>query len=106
MTIVTMPLGLTRARMFRPVPVLTFEIVLKASELPPLVTPGLTLCELSVGTESPTVIDAGMLSVAMIFGEERTFVRDLCCCKKKQTKKRQNKPTRKPTKRKSDGVPL
>jgi hypothetical protein len=50
------PLGLTRARILRPVPVLTLEIVLVNSEVPPVVTPGLTPCELNVGTVLPTVM--------------------------------------------------
>src|SRR5689334_9320039 len=68
MIIVTTPLAFTRARIVSPTPVLTFWIVLVNREFPPAVTPGLIPCELSVGTDSPTVIDAGILSVAMILG--------------------------------------
>ena len=58
MIIVTMPLGFTRARMLRVTPVLTLEMVLVNSELPPTCTPAPRPCELSVGTVLPTLIEA------------------------------------------------
>ena len=72
-TIVTTPLGLTRARIVRPIPVLVFEIELVKRELPFCCTLEVAI-ELTVGTESPTVIEAGMLSVAIKLGADSTFV--------------------------------
>ena len=70
---VTMPLAVTRARMFRVTPLLRLETVLAKSELPPDCAP-VTACEVRVGTSWPTLMDAGMLSVAINMGAEITFV--------------------------------
>jgi len=65
---VTMPLGVTRAVIFSPIPVLTFETPVVTDPVIPLaVEPA------SVGTVVPTFIEAGILSVAMIEGEEIIF---------------------------------
>src|ERR1700722_18405863 len=61
---VTMPLGVTRATIFSPMPVLTLEI-------PVVVDPSALVVELDwVGTVEPTLIDAPMLSVAITDGDE------------------------------------
>jgi hypothetical protein len=61
---VTMPLGVTRAVMFSPIPVLTLET-------PDVTDPSALTVELDwVGTVAPTLIEAGILSVAMTEGEE------------------------------------
>ncbi len=67
MIMVTMPLGVTRAVIFSPIPVLTLET--------PVVTDpsALVVLPAAVGTVVPTLIEAGMLSVAMIEGEEIIF---------------------------------
>ena len=68
MIMVTMPLGVTRAVIFSPIPVLTFETPVVTDPVIPLaVEPA------SEGTVVPTLIDAGILSVAMIEGEEIIF---------------------------------
>ena len=69
MIIVTTPLELTRAMMDSVVPVERLEIELK--ELPVTATP----LEVNTGTSCPTFMIAGMLSVAMMLGEE--MMRDL-----------------------------
>jgi hypothetical protein len=63
-TMVTIPLGVTRATIFSPIPVLTLET--------PVVTdPSELTVELDcVGTVEPTLMEAAMLSVAMTEGEE------------------------------------
>ncbi len=66
-----------RARMFSPMPVLVFEIVFVNCEVPPTVTPGLTASEDKVGTELPTVMEAGILSVAITLGADSTLVFDV-----------------------------
>src|ERR1035441_2308339 len=73
MIMVTMPLELMRARMSSVTPELTVLTVLLNSELPLDCTP-VTACEVSVGTLSPTFIDAIILSVAMMLGAEMTRV--------------------------------
>ena len=75
--IVTTPLGVTRATMLSPMPVLTFET--------PVVTdPRALAVELDwVGTVEPTLIDAGMLSVAITDGAERTLA--LLCASRSVT---------------------
>src|SRR5579885_1902238 len=77
---VTMPLELTRAMMLRPTPVLWLLTVLVNREFPPSCTPPATAWELSVGTDSPTWICAGMLSVATTVGAEITRARVVCSC--------------------------
>src|SRR3984885_11278484 len=68
MIMVTMPLGVTRATMFKPMPVLTLETAVLTAPVTPLATePD------SVGTVVPTLMEAGILSVAMIEGEEIIF---------------------------------
>ena len=68
MTIVTMPLGVTRAKMFSPIPVLTLDTPVVTDPVIPLaVEPA------SVGTVVPTLMDAAMLSVAIIDGDEMIF---------------------------------
>ena len=71
---VIMPLELTRARMVNVTPVLAFETVLVNSELPDDCTPCATASELKVGTDSPTFMVAGMLSVAISDGAAIVFV--------------------------------
>src|SRR5271157_2753569 len=73
MTMVTMPLELMRARMHRVTPELRLDTVLVNCEVPLWVTP-LTACEVSVGTSSPTFMEAVMLSVAIMLGAEITRV--------------------------------
>src|SRR5579862_1263813 len=64
-TMVTIPLGVTRATMFSPIPVATFEIPVVTDPVMPLAV------ELDcAGTVLPTVMDAGILSVAITDGEE------------------------------------
>jgi hypothetical protein len=68
MIMVTMPLGVTRATIFSPIPVLTLETPVVTDPVIPLaVEPA------SVGTVVPTLMDAGILSVAIIDGEEIIF---------------------------------
>src|SRR5580658_1412656 len=68
MIIVTIPLGVTRAVILSPIPVLVLETPVVTDPVIPLAV------ELeSVGTVVPTLMDAGILSVAMTAGAERTF---------------------------------
>src|SRR5580700_1880716 len=70
MIIVTIPLGVTRAVILSPIPVLVLEIPWVVAPVIPLAV------ELaSVGTVVPTLMDAGILSVAMTAGAERTLAR-------------------------------
>ena len=64
---VTTPLGLIRAITFRVMPLVRLLTVLVNREVPPLLTPE-TACEERVGTSSPTLRVAMMLSVAIKFG--------------------------------------
>src|ERR1700678_1034696 len=68
MIIVTIPLGVTRAVILSPIPVLVLETPVVTDPVIPLAV------ELdSVGTVVPTLMDAGILSVAMTAGAERTL---------------------------------
>ena len=67
--IVTTPLELMRGTMESVTPELTFVMVLVNRLVPPVCTPA-TACEVSTGTCWPTFIVAGMLSVAMMLGDE------------------------------------
>ena len=69
-----LPEGLTRAMTASVTPVLRLDMLLANSEVPPLCAP-LTACDVSTGTSVPTLMLAGMLSVAMMLGAEITFVR-------------------------------
>src|SRR6202451_3726617 len=60
--------------MFSPMPVLVFDIVFVNCEVPPTVTPPLTASDDRVGTELPTVMEAGMLSVAITLGADSTLL--------------------------------
>src|SRR5580704_8884869 len=72
-TMVTTPLGLMRARIFNPTPVLVLWTELANSVVPAVWTPAGAI-PLTVGTESPTVMDAGMLSVAITLGADSTLL--------------------------------
>jgi len=65
---VTMPLGVTLAVIVSPTPVLALPIEFVTP--PPM---ALVMDPCSVGTVVPTLMDAGMLSVAIIDGVEMTF---------------------------------
>src|SRR5580658_8662287 len=68
MIIVTMPLGVTRAVILSPIPVLVLEMPVVTDPVIPLAV------ELdSVGTVVPTLMEAEILSVAMTEGEEMIF---------------------------------
>src|ERR1039457_5124419 len=71
---VTTPVGVTRASMFKVTPVFTFEMELANREFPQDWT-AVTACAESVGTSVPTLMLAAMLSVAITEGAERTLAR-------------------------------
>ena len=58
--------------MFSDTPVLTFATDCVNWEVPPLVRPGVTACAERVGTSTPTLMLAAMLSVATTDGAEIT----------------------------------
>src|SRR5262245_6921121 len=78
-TSVTIPLGVTRARTFKLTPVFCWATELANSELPPCWTL-VTAWAVRVGTEGRTFRTAGMLSVAMTEGAERTLARFSFSC--------------------------
>jgi hypothetical protein len=80
MSMVTTPLGLTRAVMLMVMPVLSELTVLLNTLLPLDCTPPTTACEVSTGTSVPTFMVAGMLSVAMMLGEEMMRACPLVSC--------------------------
>ncbi len=67
---VTTPLGFTRAFTFKVMPVLTPEMLWVKALVPPCCS-GVPTWEVSTGTCVPTLMVAGMLSVAMRLGSER-----------------------------------
>jgi hypothetical protein len=69
---VTIPLGVTRATMLNPMPVFALATVLVTAPVMPL-----AVCPARVGTVAPTLMLAGILSVAITAGAERTLAR-LC----------------------------
>ena len=94
-TIVTIPLVFTRASTFSVTPVFTLLIVLANSELPCDCAP-VTACALNVGTDWPTLIEAGMLSVATTVGAEITFALLLATCTFTVANNWRERPTRIP----------
>src|SRR5579863_5310227 len=90
---VTTPEGVTRASIFNVTPVFTLEMELANSEFPPDWTP-VTACAESVGTSVPTLMLAGILSVAITEGAERTLARLSDSCNWTAAKSRRLLPTR------------
>ena len=72
---VTIPEAFTRGVIQRVTPVCTLVTVFVNREEPSCCAPDARACEDRVGTDAPTVIEAGMLSVAMTDGAEMMRLR-------------------------------